>query len=428
MSLINMIAQAITPSLISQVGSMLGANSSVVQKGLSAAIPGVLSAITSTTKSSLGADAFGKLLGQIQPGFLDTATSQLGQNPQAVASQGQNMLGTLLGSGQIDSLAGKLTDYAGLPSNTGGSLLGVASSLVMGTLGKKAKEQNLDTQGALGLLDQHRDEIARAMPADFARSLEGTGLLDAFSDKMGLIGSSADQTFQAFTGAAGDAASATAETAGDAAQAVGSAAAAAGTTVREAAADTAERVETAAKKRPGWLIPALAAAAVIALLIIAYNIFAPGEEQVAEQVEEAEEAVTEAVDNAGEVASDAADQAAEVADDAAQAVSVDGAVLAESFRSSFAELSKSLESVDSAAAAEDLLPNLTEARDRLSELESTVGNMSAETRATLAQIVEDEMPALREAADTALANGEVSNVLKPVVDAIIERLNAIGNA
>ena len=69
-----------------------------------------------------------------------------------------------------------------MQEGSAGSLLGLVGSLAMGTLAKSARDRGLDASGVLNLLG--REE---AMPGDFAKALQGAGLLDSVTDRVTLV-------------------------------------------------------------------------------------------------------------------------------------------------------------------------------------------------------------------------------------------------
>ncbi|GAB3110008.1 DUF937 domain-containing protein [Aestuariicella hydrocarbonica] len=184
MSIIQTISQFITPSSLAQISSMLGASQGSVEKAMGGAVPGVLSALMSAGKNPAALDALSKALHQQPPGLFDQLAGNIGKDPQGLADSGHGLLSSILGGGTLGVLATKLMEYAGLPKGSSGSLLGVVGSLVMATLGKEVHSRDLDVGGLLKLLLSQKDEVARAIPNDFAKSLQGTGMLDSISDKL----------------------------------------------------------------------------------------------------------------------------------------------------------------------------------------------------------------------------------------------------
>jgi hypothetical protein len=367
---------------MSQIAKLIGGQPGIANKALGAAVPALLSALLGTvTKDKSSADKFAAVLNQQKAGGADGLWSTFGSDPAKASSAGVDMLSSLLGGGTTSTLASGLESFAGLSDTASRSVLGTAAAAIMGGLGKTAKDRNLDAAGIIGALQSEKDEIARAMPGDFARQLEGTGVLDALSDRMDLVRGPAE-------------AAATLET-------------------REPVRKPAPRVTTPPEPtgRPWWhwLLGLLMLAALL------WFFFGRSEpEVVVEEEAVAEEVVTE------EVVTEEA--AVAPADDP---LVVDGVNIAESLQSGLTQLQAGLAGVTDAASAEAILPDLTGFSEQLAGLEATVAGLPDAARSQLSGIVGGALPGLQETVDGLLANESVSGVLQQVLNTIMERLSAL---
>jgi hypothetical protein len=174
MDIVKLVSQSATPGAVNQIATLLGVSQADLQKGLGAAVPGVLASLLGMAQRPGAADALGAALTRAS-GEGGLATT-LARDPAAAAAAGSGVLGSLLGDG-----AGKLTEalgsYTGLPRSAGGALLGLAGSMALGALGGEAKAKGLDAKGVFGLLESNKDQIAAALPSGFASALAGSGLL-----------------------------------------------------------------------------------------------------------------------------------------------------------------------------------------------------------------------------------------------------------
>ena len=178
MDIVKLVSQFATPAVLEQIASLLGVSQGAAQKGLGAAIPGVLAGLLGASKRPGITDALGSALAGAG-GLGDL----LGSDPAAAATKGSGLLSSLLGGETAGALTGALGTYAGLPKAGAGSLLGLAGSMALGALGKEASSKGLDAGGILGLLDRSKDEITGALPTDFAQALGAAGLLPAAAAK-----------------------------------------------------------------------------------------------------------------------------------------------------------------------------------------------------------------------------------------------------
>ena len=370
MNLMNMLMKFATPAIAAKVAGMLGVNSGVAQKLIAAAVPMVMSAILGASKKPAGADAFGTAFGKLGSNPLESLGETLDSDPGRAASTGGDLLSGILGGGTLGTMASKLAGYGGVDQDKASSLLGLAGSLAMGGIGKAAQEQNLDAAGALRMLENQKGDIAAALPADFAKMLEGTGLLDGL------------------------------RTAAPAA-------------TKPAAAAAAPRVPPTPPpaKKSGWMRWVWVALA-LALLAWLLPRFFGGEPEVVE-VPAVETPVVETPDvEAPDVEAPAA---VETAADVDYVGTIGGALT---------RLTGTLTGVTDAASAESALPTLEEVNAALATAQGAAESMPAESRTAIQAAVAAALPTITEQADRILAESGLSSVLKPVIDGILEKLQA----
>ncbi len=360
MNLMSVLMKFATPAMAAKVAGMLGVSSGVAQKLIAAAVPMVMSAILGASKKPAGAEAFGTAFGKLGSNPLEALGETLDSDPARAASTGSDLLSGILGGGTIGTMASKLAGYGGVDEDKASSLLGLAGSLAMGGIGKAAQEQNLDAAGALRMLENQKGDIAAALPADFAKMLEGTGLLDGL-------------------GAAAPAAT------------------------KPAAAAAASRVTPTPPpaNKSGWMRWVWVALA-LALLAWLLPRFFGGEPEVVE-VPVVETPVVEAP------------AAVETAADVDYVGTIGDALT---------RLAGTLTGVTDAASAESALPTLEEVNAALATAEGAAESMSAESRTAIQAAVAAALPTITEQADRILAESGLSSVLKPVVDGILEKLQA----
>jgi hypothetical protein len=360
MNLMSVLMKFATPAMAAKVAGMLGVSSGVAQKLIAAAVPMVMSAILGASKKPAGAEAFGTAFGKLGSNPLEALGETLDSDPARAASTGGDLLSGILAGGTIGTMASKLAGYGGVDQDKASSLLGLAGSLAMGGIGKAAQEQNLDAAGALRMLENQKGDIAAALPADFAKMLEGTGLLDGL-------------------GAAAPAAT------------------------KPAAAAAASRVTPTPPpaKKSGWMRWVWVALA-LALLAWLLPRFFGGEPEVVE-VPVVEATVAEAP------------AAVETAADVDYVGTIGDALT---------RLADTLTGVTDAASAESALPTLEEVNAALATAQGAAESMPAESRTAIQAAVAAALPTITEQADRILAESGLSSVLKPAVDGILEKLQA----
>ena len=360
MNLMNMLMKFATPAIAAKVAGMLGINSGTAQKLIAAAVPMVMSAILGASKKPAGADAFGNAFEKLGSNPLESLGETLDSDPGRAASSGGDMLSGILGDGTLGTMASKLADYGGVEQDKANSLLGLAGSLAMGGIGKAAHERNLDAPGALRMLENQKDDIAAALPADFAKMLDGTGLLENIGYK-------------------------------------------AAATPKPAAATAAPKVTPTPPpaRKSGWMrwIWVLLALALLAWLLPRF--FASEPEVVETPVVE-----TPAVEAPATTAT--------VAD-----VDYVGTI-----QDALGRLTGFLADVTDTASAQAALPTLEEVDAALATAQGAVDTMPAESRSAIQSAVSAALPTITAEADRILADSGLSTLLKPVIDGIVAKLQA----
>lgn len=169
----------LTPEVTARAASLLGESESGVSRGLSAAIPAVLSGLLAKTGDSSLMQRIMSLL--TDPGLDPNlgrsigsmlTTGGLAQTP--ATDLGQRFLSMIFGD-RLAPVASALAEYAGLRSSTASSLLGMAAPLVMSVLGDRVRKDGLDARGLTSLLTSQRDGILAAAPTALG-SLTGLGM------------------------------------------------------------------------------------------------------------------------------------------------------------------------------------------------------------------------------------------------------------
>lgn len=195
-NLLDLFKNQVGDQLVKQAGSLLNENPSNVQKALDGILPTVLGSVAQKGSSQSGAEALMKALnqGNFDGGLLDNIGGLLGgRGLDDVLSQGGDLLGMLLGGerkqgGVIDMIA----NFAGINKQSTGSLLKLATPLMMSLIGKQVKSNGLNVGSLMNLLSGQSDFIKAAMPAGLA----GIGKLLDFSGPLANLGAAAGEAVE----------------------------------------------------------------------------------------------------------------------------------------------------------------------------------------------------------------------------------------
>jgi len=166
-NLISTITQSFSSDAIGKLASALGLEQGAAQKGISAAIPGVLAGLSNVASGYEGAQKIGRAITQVESlagsggdtlkNLLETGKSSLGS--------GWNIGSSILGSGAIETLATAVAKYAGFDLGSAKKLLSFLIPAVLGLLKHEQTKFGLDNQALANLLVSQKADIERALPA-----------------------------------------------------------------------------------------------------------------------------------------------------------------------------------------------------------------------------------------------------------------------
>lgn len=255
-NLVDLVKDQLGGPALGQLGALLGEDNQKTEAALGAAVPGLLSGLTSSAKADGGASLFNAVKDQ-DDSMLDNIGGLLtGGNSSNVMNQGSNMLSSLLGSGAAGGLASAVAGLTGIGGKSSSGLMGMLMPILLGVVKRKVFGGGGFSQnagGLMSLLDGQKDNIQAGMPAGFQNQLQSSGFMDqisslgggataAASGAAGAVGSAASNA----AGAAGNVASNVTGAAGNAASNVTGAAGNAASNVTGAAGDAASKVTGAA--------------------------------------------------------------------------------------------------------------------------------------------------------------------------------------
>ena len=360
-NLVSLVMQFLTPDMIGRIATALGVDRNIAQAAVSAVVPALLAGFSKTATQPGGAQKLVDAARQ-QTGTLGNFANMLGTGGQSsLIEKGSQMLSTLLGGQDQNSLAQAVAKFAGLGQGPTGSLLGMLAPIVMGTIGQQRQQgRSLDASGITDLLASQKDNIAAALPSGFSNLVGGTGLLDALGGAARTATAAAGQTARVTTSAA---------------RAIG---------------DTGQRAAAVSLNWLYWLIPLLA---IVALLIY---FFARPAEQVTQQ------GMT-----------------------AVQGLTVGGLDIGKQVTDSITNLRTTLAGITDASSAQAALPKLREVTAQIDKVDGLLGQLSPEQRKVLAGVVNPLMPSLNQLFDRVLAIPGVAELLKPTIDALRTKLAAL---
>ena len=381
MNLVSIIMQLLTPDLLGKLASGIGGDKSMVSKAVGAAIPAILAGLAGASAQPNGGSLLTNAISKLDPGLMGSLGSVLGGSGQgALATTGSNILGSLLGNSALGTLAGAVGKFSGLGGTASTGLLGALVPLVLGSLGQQQKSMGLDAGGLVKLLGDQKSNISAAIPGDFAKLLQGTGMLE------GVMGKAAGMA----TGAASSASSM-----------AGSAASKATSTVSSGVKTASSSMSKAADATGGtnwlpWLL------GLVALALIAWFLTGRGPAPAPVAVTPAAPAMAKIM--AGEM-------------DVGSMMS-----------SAMSNLTGALPTIKDEATAKAALPKLTEAGTAIDKIAGAMGQLPGDGKKALSGMAGTAITAMGPMITAAMGNSAASAVVKPVMDGIMAKLDMIAKA
>lgn len=410
MNIVNMVTSFATPMVANKIASALGLPEADTRKVLTATMPLLLAMLLKRGTAPGGTQALGAAMAGLGPNPLPAFGKLFQGDPSkpaltAAAQGGTDIVATLFGTAPAATAAAKLSAYGGIEPTAASALLGLGGTAVLAGLRQAADDHKLDAGALVAELVRERADIAKALPADIAQEVEGTGLVD-------------DTLFTA------------------------------------AAATFAAPVAAGGNSTP-WLIAliALVAAGVAAYVFLAPEVAPPTAPAPAEAPPAApaptapaapepaapaavpEATVETELADAPAVAPPPAAPDADTSPDAtpeaaapapvvrANPLVVDGVDVGSKFQEVISALTATLGSVSDATTAEAALGRLREADITLDGLKGPVERLPAEGHAALKGQLGNALPTLRATSDRLLADAAIGPVIRPVIADVMTKLN-----
>jgi hypothetical protein len=430
MNLVDTIKQQLSPDMISKLGRVIGEDSQTTSACAAAAVPTVLAGLTSAASTPDGAQKLAEAVDEADEPAQNLAGALGGSGAGSIIEKGSSMLRGLLGGNLLSSLGTALAKHSGMGGAGITAMLGALTPLILGTLQKVKASMGLDAGGLANLLSSQKANIAGAIPSGLSNML---GSVPGLSS-LGLADAG--------------------RKAGDAARAAGTSAAGAGRSVMAAVGDAGRRgyrraTEGASPAR--WMVPlGLVLALGVGWLIWKYVLNRQPTDTVADRaardvrdgasraIDQAKQAGGDAartagavIGNAQQAAGDAARQASEKtsqAVDSAAASVQSAAQVGEDLKGAVTNLTESFTKIKDPASAEAAIPKFKEISTKVDSLNAMASNLPSDARQSISSALSGSMTKLKELADKAMAIPGVSEKLKPVVEPLMQKLNALAGA
>jgi OOP family OmpA-OmpF porin len=176
-NLVDMGREALKGESITRISSTLHESERGIRQGFADAVPlsiaGLANQVDSEDRARTLLDGFRSgRVPQLDPADLDRAVADPNAADRVVSASGP-LLGQAFGN-RLDTIVDGMASDSGLRRTSASKLLGLATPLVMGMVGKLALARHLDPRGLLGFLGEQRRFAAGALPAGLAGLLGPT--------------------------------------------------------------------------------------------------------------------------------------------------------------------------------------------------------------------------------------------------------------
>ena len=146
MNIVQMILKLLTSGdTLNKIASALGIGQEQAGKAVSAAVPTLLAALAGAVSKPAGGANLANVLAKQNAGVLDNLSSLFSGGDAAAASQGSNLLGSLLGGlggGALGQIGSVLSRFTGVNEGAINKLLGLLAPVVLGAIKKQSKGQD----------------------------------------------------------------------------------------------------------------------------------------------------------------------------------------------------------------------------------------------------------------------------------------------
>jgi len=161
-NIVDMVKGYLTGDVQDRISSYLGQSSEKTQSGINAAVPGLLSGFTNASSTPDGAQRLSSAVDKSDEGILSNLSSTFGKGFSG--GTGSGTLQSILGSGGLSELTGRIGKSSGLSGSATSTLLSFLAPVALGALRKLKLSGGLDSGGLSNLLSSQKDNIAAAMP------------------------------------------------------------------------------------------------------------------------------------------------------------------------------------------------------------------------------------------------------------------------
>lgn len=155
----------ISNNLINKASTFFGESGTGISKTVSGVLPVILGGLIDRSSTVEGAATVAKMsTTQYQSGVLDNLSNFFERDSEPALAHGAGLVNTIF-EDKVSSLAGILSNFAGVKTTTAAALLSMVTPVVLAFLGKNTSTNNLNAAGLATMLHNQKNNISNAIPA-----------------------------------------------------------------------------------------------------------------------------------------------------------------------------------------------------------------------------------------------------------------------
>ena len=173
--ILELLSEQLSGNNLSMISKQLGTDEATTVKGIGAALPSLLGAITKNAETSQGAEGILGALDRDHDGsILDDLAGFLGNKQYEEPRAGAGILGHVLGGNQ-DRVQSNISKASGLTPESAGSLMKMLAPMLMGALGKQKQSQGMGLDDLMGFLGKEKQSVEKQGGSFIGRMLDQDG-------------------------------------------------------------------------------------------------------------------------------------------------------------------------------------------------------------------------------------------------------------
>jgi hypothetical protein len=364
-NLIDLIKDQLSDQVMNQVSSMLGGDANQASSAIGGAIPGLLEGLMNAGSDSTKANDMVNAINKQDDSILDNLGDLLGNSDSqsSLLSSGADVLSSLLGNNALGTLASTIAGFSGLGKGSSKSLLGFLAPVIFSVIKRKLLGSGgLSVSSLMDMFSGQKKNIAAAMPSGYVQQLSASKPAPVSRSRP------------------------------------------------DVATNVNNIPEHTESSGGSWLARLLPLALLCGVIWFAYDRFTKSEIEIPESTT-IPQSTTDTIIND-----------VKVPEVPAVNVEVPTVDVKEELSVILGSVTNSLGSITDVESAQQAVPQLNAASEKIGGLVNIVSKLPAAAREPVKQVISGGLPQLQALIDKAVAIPGVGAVIKPVADGLLQKI------